>query len=190
MMKLWNPPNLVTMGRVAIVPVVVLLLFNDGVVAARVAGALFIVAALADIFDGYLARKMGIESTFGAFMDPLADKLMVTSSLVMLIPLGRIPAWLVVLLISRELAVTGLRAIATSEGMIIAASDLGKYKTAFQMSAISYLLLHFPILGFDLHHTGTWLIFMAAVISIFSGLDYAVKFVQFHQKAEAEAGQP
>src|SRR3954447_12874202 len=141
----WTAPNVLTGIRIAIIPVIVWLLNDPGRVAGFVAALLFFLACLTDYYDGYLARKYGIVTTLGKFLDPLADKLIVASALIMLaaMPCGsaapcdpRVPAWLVVVIVGRELAVTGLRAIALGEGITLGAEELGKYKMIFQMFAI------------------------------------------------------
>ena len=173
-----------------------------------IAACLFALASATDYFDGYLARRKNLITVLGKFLDPLADKLIVTSVLVMLIPLGRIPAWVVVLLLARELAITGLRGIASSEGMVIAASQGGKWKTAFQLVGILGLLIHYPypvaiitpglhnliagtwfhelLAGWgipvrpwvDFHIVGLWLIYLSLFFSIFSAWQYIVRFVR------------
>jgi CDP-diacylglycerol--glycerol-3-phosphate 3-phosphatidyltransferase len=170
----WNIPNLLTVARVALVPVMVALLWNEpDRFWSAVACAIFVVAMITDIVDGALARRWGLQSNMGAYLDPLADKLMVTAVLVMLVPLGRAPAWLVVVLLCRELAITGLRGIASQDGLVIAASSLGKLKTAYQGTALGFLLWHHPMWGVDIHSAGVALLWMAAIVSVTSGVDYA-----------------
>ena len=147
---------------------------------------MFGAAAITDWLDGWLARRWQIVTVLGKFLDPLADKLIVMAALIMLIPLGRVPAWAVFLILAREMVVTGLRSIASSEGIVIAASDLGKYKTIFQMVAIVGLLLHYDyywlfglrleIFHADMHHLGIFFFWIAFVLTIWSGADYLVKF--------------
>src|SRR5208283_2602727 len=136
-------PNVVTMARVLIVPAVLYFIDNFSPVRSFIAAVLYLVASAGDGIDGYLARKRGQVSVLGKFLDPLADKLMVTAVLVFMVALGRVPAWLVVVLIARDLAITGLRSIASSEGIVIAASGGGKIKTALQLVALSMLIVHF-----------------------------------------------
>lgn len=140
---LLNLPNLLTLARVAAVPVVLVLLLSDSRSSGIWAAAVFGMAATTDFIDGWLARKWGIVTVLGKFLDPLADKLIVMVALIMLIPLDRVPAWAVFLILAREMVVTGLRSIASSEGIVIDASDLGKYKTIYQMVAIPGLMLHY-----------------------------------------------
>jgi CDP-diacylglycerol--glycerol-3-phosphate 3-phosphatidyltransferase len=141
--QLTNLPNLVTMGRVLFVPGVLYYMDNYSPVRSLIAAILYLVASLGDGIDGYLARSRGQVSVLGKFLDPVADKLMVTAVMVYMVALGRVPAWLVVVLIARDLAITGLRSIASSEGIVIAASRGGKIKTALQLVGLTLLLVHF-----------------------------------------------
>lgn len=174
--QLWNLPNTITVVRVAIIPVVMVLMLYGDRWTSLAAATLFILAALSDVLDGYLARRMGLVSTFGAFLDPLADKLLVSTAMVMLIPLDRIPAWMVALFLMREMTVTALRSIAASEGLIISASPLGKKKTAYQLTALSFLIIHHPLMGFDVHSVGMVLLWFALFYTMLSGWDYLRSF--------------
>lgn len=183
---LLNLPNLLTMGRVAAVPVLVVLLFFDSREASFAAAVVFSLAAITDWLDGWLARKWQIVTVLGKFLDPLADKLIVMAALVMLIPHGRVPAWAVLVILAREMVVTGLRSIASSEGIVIAASELGKYKTIFQMTALVGLLLHYDYYWFfgweveifhvSMHNAGIFFFYVAFLLTVWSGVDYLVKF--------------
>lgn len=180
-----NLPNLVTMGRVLIIPVVLLLIDNFSPLRSFIACLLFIVAAAGDWLDGYLARRRNEVSVLGKFLDPLADKLMVTAVLVFMVALGRVPAWVVVVLIARDLAITGLRSIASAEGLVIAASEGGKIKTALQFVGILLLLIHFsyPLLGTDLapidfHRTGLVILYISMAMSLLSAFGYVRLFVR------------
>lgn len=183
---LLNLPNILTLARIGAIPAIVVLLFYDSRVAGFWAAVIFGLAAFTDWLDGWLARRWEVVTVLGKFLDPLADKLIVMAALIMLIPHNRVPAWAVFLLLSRELVVTGLRSIASSEGIVIAASDLGKYKTIFQMVAISGLLLHYDYYWFfglryeifhvSMHHFGIFFFYVAFVMTIWSGADYLVKF--------------
>ena len=182
----WSVPNLITMLRTLFVPVVVGLLWSVPSFTAEVVTAVvFIVAMLLDLVDGYLARKWDLQSVIGAFLDPLADKLMHVSALIMLIPMGRVPAWIVLVLESRELAITGLRSLAASEGLMISASSLGKFKTAYQSTAISFLLLHEDLLGINCHSVGVMLLYVSMVMSVVSGLEYGWGFYVHYNKRNA-----
>lgn len=183
---LLNLPNLLTLGRIAAIPVLVILLLFDSRQAGFWAAAVFALAAITDWLDGWLARKWEVVTVLGKFLDPLADKLIVMAALIMLIPLGRVPAWAVFLILAREMVVTGLRSIASSEGIVIAASDLGKYKTILQMTAILGLLLHYDYFWFfgvkweifhvHMHNFGIFFFYVAFLMTMWSGVDYLVKF--------------
>ncbi|HWO09457.1 MAG TPA: CDP-diacylglycerol--glycerol-3-phosphate 3-phosphatidyltransferase [Polyangiaceae bacterium] len=182
-----NLPNLLTMGRIAIIPLVLWLLErgspNDCVVAALVYSG----AALTDLLDGYLARRMNIVSVLGKFLDPLADKLLVMASLVWMVPLGRITEWAVILLLGREISVTALRSIASSSGLVISAGSGGKTKTALQMAGILCLIIGYPYelsLGFidlgwvDLVKVGRVLVYTSLVFSLVSAFQYVSLFAE------------
>ena len=171
-------PNLLTFFRIALIPIVVLLLLEPGPGRALAATAAFMAASWSDYFDGYLARKYEITTTLGKFLDPLADKLIVMAVLVMLTAMPRapkVPAWWVVILVGRELAVNALRAIASGEGIVLAAEELGKYKTIYQMLALTGLLMHYPFAGVDWHAGGLYFLVIATVLSVWSGVDYHLK---------------
>lgn len=140
------------------------------------AAMLFIAAMCSDMVDGYLARKRGLTSTFGKFIDPLADKMIFLVAMIMMIPLGRIPAWIVAIFFIREVAVTALRGIAVDEDIVIAADKWGKYKSAFVSSATAGLLLHYPFFGVQWRLIGWALMVPALVFSIASGLNYSIGF--------------
>lgn len=181
--ELTNLPNLVTMSRVVLIPFVLMFIDNFSGLRSFIASLLYLLAAAGDFLDGYLARSRGEVSTLGKFLDPLADKLLVTAVLVFMVSLGRVPAWLVVVIVGRDLAVTGLRSIAAAQGMIISASDSGKIKTALQLIAIMLLLVHFkyPMLGtgknVDYHLAGIVVLYVSTVVSLFSGAQYMRHFL-------------
>ncbi len=174
--EFWNSANTITVLRIVLVPVVMVLLAFESPGTSIVACILFIIAAVSDFFDGYLARKYHLESIFGAFLDPLADKLLVTGAMIMMIPLGRIPAWMVAIFVLRDLTITSLRAIAASEGMIISASDWGKYKTTFENTAMCFLILHYPQFSVSMHQVGLMLMYVGLLLAIGSGLNYLWQF--------------
>lgn len=179
----WNLPNTITILRTVFVPVMVYLLWDrPSLPQAIVACTIFVGAMLLDLVDGWLARKWDLQSATGAFLDPLADKLMHVTVLIMLIPLGWVPAWMVILLESREMAVTGLRSLAAGEGLMISASSLGKFKTAYQSTAISFLILHEKLLGVDCHSVGYALLLVSIVISWVSGLEYGWRFYAHYRR--------
>jgi len=137
---------------------------------------LFILAALTDLLDGYVARRYNIVTRMGKLLDPIADKIIMSAALVLLIPVGRAQAWVVALMIMRDFAVDGLRSMAAAEGHVIEASRLGKYKTLCQIIAVSALIIHYPICGVDAATIGTVFLYVALVLSLWSGFDYLVKF--------------
>jgi CDP-diacylglycerol--glycerol-3-phosphate 3-phosphatidyltransferase len=180
-----NLPNLLTMGRVLVIPLVLLLLDRGTPRDCLLAALVYSAAALTDLIDGWLARRMGVVSVLGKFLDPLADKLLVMAVLVYMVPMGRMPEWAVVLLLAREISVTALRSIASSEGVVIAAGDDGKSKTALQMVGILCLLLGYPYhltlgpidLGeVDLVVVGRALVYVSLVFSLLSAFSYARLF--------------
>jgi CDP-diacylglycerol--glycerol-3-phosphate 3-phosphatidyltransferase len=177
-----NLPNLVTMSRVLLTPFVLFFIDNFNPLRSFVASLLYLGAAAGDALDGYLARSRGQVSTLGKFLDPLADKLIVTAVLVYMVELGRVKAWIVVVLIARDLAVNGLRSIASAQGLVIAASDGGKIKTALQLVAIMMLLIYFryPVLGTNIilqyERVGTIVLYLSMVVSLFSGAQYMRDF--------------
>ena len=139
------------------------------------AAGIFFVASWTDYFDGYIARRQGRTSTLGKLLDPLADKLIIAAALIMLATLDRsprVPAWLVVLLIGREMAVTGLRGIAAGEGLIVQAERVGKYKTLCQVFAVHGLILHYTYWYMDFHLAGMYFLWISVVFSLWSGVEY------------------
>jgi CDP-diacylglycerol---glycerol-3-phosphate 3-phosphatidyltransferase len=186
--SIWNLPNILTLLRIAAIPLMVFLLMSPSREAGFWAAAVFAAASVTDWLDGYLARRMGIVTVFGKFLDPIADKLIVMAALIMILPFARVPAWMVLVILGREIIITGLRGIASSEGIVIAASDLGKFKTIFQIVAIIALLLHYDYYWFfsirhqlvyvNMHNVGMFYLWIATVITIWSGVDYLVKFMR------------
>lgn len=181
-----NLPNLITYVRVLLIPVVLWFVVHDSGVNAMWAAIIYSIASITDALDGYVARVTGQVSTLGKFLDPLADKLAVTAVLITLIPLGRVPAWVVVVIICRELAITALRAVAAGEGLIISASDSAKTKTAFQLIGVVALLIHyrytvdlyFTQLNIFFHDVGLWMLYFSVVFSLYSAGSYFRGFVQ------------
>jgi CDP-diacylglycerol--glycerol-3-phosphate 3-phosphatidyltransferase len=162
-----NIPNLLTLLRILAVPVVVVALLDGTPHGDALAAIVFALAALTDGLDGYIARSRDSITTFGKLMDPLADKLLITAALVSLVSLGRLPAWVAMVIIARELAVTVLRSIAAERGVVIAASWLGKAKTVLQIGAVFGLIIFDPApLAVDL------LVYAAVLMTVVSGLDY------------------
>lgn len=169
-------PNSLTLFRVAAIPLLIVLMLSSSRLSGFFAALVFSVAAVTDYFDGYLARRFGLVSTLGKILDPVADKLIVSSAFIMLIPQGRIPAWMVCVIIGRELAVTGLRNIISEKGEDVSASQLGKWKTGCQIAAIIPLLLHYDYFTIDFHAVGHVLTWLALAVTVWSGVDYFVKF--------------
>ena len=172
-------PNVMTVSRVLAVPVIVVLLMSESRASTFLAALLFSVASITDYLDGYLARTRGLESTIGKILDPLADKLLVSSTLVMLVSLGFMPGWIACIIIGRELAVTGLRCVLIEKGQDVAASWLGKYKTGFQIAAIIPLTMHYAYLGINFNAIGSFFLYGALIFTIWSGVDYFVKARRF-----------
>ncbi len=162
-------------------PILMVLLLYTGPLASALAGGVFLLATISDYLDGYIARSYGSGSTLGKFLDPLADKVVVTVALIMLAGMARTPrvsAWIVVILVTREILVTGLRAVAAAEGLVVAAEELGKYKMALQSLAIQGLLLHYTYLHINFFAAGMFVLWIATAVSVWSGLEYYVKVLR------------
>jgi len=169
-----NLPNKLTVLRVFLIPffVVSLMIENGANQTFRyVAAAIFIIASLTDMLDGKIARKYNLVTNFGKFMDPLADKLLVCSALICLIQLGQLPAWMVIIIVSREFIISGFRLVAAEQGIVIAASYWGKFKTTFQMIAVVLMILNFEALSV-VTLICTW---AALILTIISLVDYIAK---------------
>lgn len=173
---LLNVPNTITILRVTVIPVLFFLLLSPGQTESLVIATFFILAALTDLLDGYLARKYEIVTVMGKYLDPIADKLIINTAMILMIPIGRISAWIVAVIIIRDFVVEGIRTIASSEGIVMQASKLGKQKTMCQIFALSALMIHYPFLGADAHAIGTVILYLALVLSVYSGFDYFMKF--------------
>ncbi|HEY6105894.1 MAG TPA: CDP-diacylglycerol--glycerol-3-phosphate 3-phosphatidyltransferase, partial [Anaeromyxobacteraceae bacterium] len=132
--EFWNLPNGITLARIASIPVFLVFTWYESRLNSLLAALLFTAAGATDFLDGWVARRRGLVTVIGKIMDPLADKLVVVSALVMLVHLGRVAAWVVIVIMAREFIITGLRAVASSEGIVIAASQEGKYKTSLQIA--------------------------------------------------------
>ncbi|MFZ5568982.1 MAG: CDP-diacylglycerol--glycerol-3-phosphate 3-phosphatidyltransferase [Thermodesulfobacteriota bacterium] len=180
--KIIQNPNFLTLFRMASSLFILLLLLRPNRLTAFLAALLFSLAAITDFFDGFFARRYGTVSNFGKAMDPLADKLLVSTSLIMMSSHGWIPAWIACIIIGREIAVTGLRNVIAGRGEDIAASLLGKYKTGFQIAAIIPLLLHYPYFGLRFHLIGIWLLWGALIFTLWSGADYFYRFRRLLEK--------
>jgi CDP-diacylglycerol--glycerol-3-phosphate 3-phosphatidyltransferase len=173
--NLFSGPNQLTLFRIAAVPVIIILLLFPTRICTFIAALFFSAAAITDYLDGFLARKRGQVTTLGKVMDPVADKLLVSSAIIMLSSLGWLPAWMACVIIGRELAVTGLRNIIAEKGEDLSASNLGKYKTGFQIAAIIPLMIHFPFFGLDVQAIGNLFLWGALIFTIWSGMDYFIR---------------
>lgn len=181
-----NLPNYLTFGRILLIPLV--LVFIGMVEPAKgdavnlkygiIAALIFILAGVSDVVDGYYARKYKINSVFGKYFDPLADKLMVLAVMIMVIPLGRLPAWMVIVFLAREISITALRGIAGSENIELPADYWGKKKTATQTVGLIGILVYYPILGFNVYQSGYLLIWLSLIITIGSGINYVMQFIR------------
>jgi CDP-diacylglycerol--glycerol-3-phosphate 3-phosphatidyltransferase len=175
----WNLPNTITVLRTAMVPVLLALPLFSGKLGSQVVAWLFIVAALTDILDGWLARRGQQVTRVGKLLDPLADKLLVSTALVVLLAMGRIPmwaVWMVVVIVGRELAVTGLRGLASMGGKVLGASWLGKTKAFAQNIAIGALIFHYTTFGLPAHEIGLAMLTLATVLTIVSGYLYFAEY--------------
>ncbi|HZA59894.1 MAG TPA: CDP-diacylglycerol--glycerol-3-phosphate 3-phosphatidyltransferase [Solirubrobacterales bacterium] len=180
-----NLPNTLTVLRILLVPVVVVALLDETPNGDAIAAGVFALAAVTDGLDGWIARSRGSITTFGKLMDPLADKLLVTAALVSLVSLGRLEAWIAMVIIAREFAVTGLRAVAAEQGLVIHASWLGKVKTALQIAAIIALIATDPApLGVDI------LVYLAVAATVISGVDYFFGFRRMAANRPAASSGP
>jgi len=173
-----STPNLLTLGRIGTVPLLVVLLLFPGPVPSAWAAAVFFVATITDFLDGYIARNYDSDTTLGKILDPLADKLVITTALIMLAGIARlprIPAWIVAVMVTREILITGLRTVVAGEGVIMAADELGKYKMVLQAMAVQALLIHYTYFHIDFFAAGLFLLWIAMVVTVWSGIEYFVK---------------
>ncbi|MEW6720646.1 MAG: CDP-diacylglycerol--glycerol-3-phosphate 3-phosphatidyltransferase [Thermodesulfobacteriota bacterium] len=177
-----NIPNFLTLLRIVAIPAVVLLLLPGArreisFQSSFAAFSIFVGAAVTDLFDGYIARRYRMVTDVGKLLDPLADKLLVCAAMIMLIPPERVPAWMAVIVVAREIGVTALRGIASTEGVVIAASRLGKWKTLLLNIGVAMLILHYPLFGLPVHSMGLGVLSAGLVLTTWSGLDYFFRFV-------------
>lgn len=194
--EFWNLPNMLTLGRMAIIPVFVWLTYDASPLYSAYAALLFAVASVTDVIDGVLARRLNLITVVGKFMDPLADKLIVMAAMVMMVRLGRVAAWVVIVLLARELIISGLRTIAATEGMVIAAGQEGKWKTSLQLCAIVCLCIHYvhplPLpwgtLSVDYNASGIVLLYLSLVLSLWSAAGYFKAFLAMLARRGAPAG--
>ena len=198
---IFNIPNILTLFRIALIPIVCVFLFNGDPKSNLIAVMLFWIASVTDWIDGFLARKLNLVSITGKFLDPLADKLLVMACLIMLLPQGRIPSWVVIILLVRETTISSLRAIAATEGYVISAGEGGKFKTSFQMVGLIGLMIHYTYevpfyiarVKVNFHLLGLWLLLISLFFSISSAVEYfkgfavAIKAFQQDHAKEADA---
>jgi CDP-diacylglycerol---glycerol-3-phosphate 3-phosphatidyltransferase len=182
----WTLPNFLSFLRILIIPVLVYLLMFPDPASGLLAASLFLLAAVTDFLDGWLARRNKSVSDVGKILDPLADKLMVASALIMLAAMDRpgepsVPAWLVVIIMAREIAVTILRGIALAEGIVMEAEALGKYKFILQAFAVVGLLVHYRYWGIDFYAAGLYFLVLSAVLALWSGVNYHLQFFRLRQ---------
>ena len=175
-MSQMNIPNLITILRFVITPMVVLLLLVDQLWSGIIVAVLITIAGISDFLDGYLARYWKIETDVGRLLDPVADKVLVLATLIMLISLGRVHAILVVIIVSREVLITGMRAIASAKNLIIPALAMGKLKTTFQMIAAGALAVHENLFGINAHLLGLICLYLSLFFSIYSAIQYIQSF--------------
>lgn len=186
--SLLNLPNLLTLLRLCLIPVLAIFLEYDGdqppfekdwmfrYSPGRMAALVVTIAGITDLLDGYFARKWNIESLFGKFLDPVVDKVFLLVGLVMLMKLGRVDAWLVIVLLSREFLITALRGVAAGEGIIISAGTSGKFKLIFQMVGLGFLMWYGSAFGLSAFWIGTAILYVALAISLYSGYYYLKDF--------------
>lgn len=183
--------DIITISRIfaaAIISIILYILkiyidsYSLNVILSWISGILFIIASISDSIDGYLARKYQVSTNMGKLLDPIADKVLVLSVLVMLIPLGRVPAWMAVVFILREVVVTGVRGIAAADGMVIQAAPMGKLKTVFQSIALATLLIYHEVnlygLLLDVKLIGNFTLYLALIVSVISGYTYVSNFAK------------
>lgn len=171
-----NVPNALTVFRILAVPFIVALLYFPSPTTCLLATIFFLVAILTDLADGFWARRYNQITNFGKFLDPLADKILIASVMIMLVALNWIPAWIAIIVIIRELLVTGLRAIAADKGQVIAADKYGKMKTIMQSVAMIPLIYHYPVFGIDVAGLGFLLLLVAVALTLYSGWNYLYGF--------------
>ena len=173
---MFNLANILTLSRILAVPVIIVLLVFPGKTNCLIAMFAFIAASLTDLADGLIARKYNLVTNLGKFLDPIADKILISSVLIMLVEKGWVPAWVAILIIVREIVVTGLRAIAADKGKVIAADKYGKLKTIVQIVALCPIILHHPWWGIDLVPFGMVMLYLALALTLFSGWNYLSNF--------------
>jgi len=191
----FNIPNVITFSRIVLVPVIfIVLLSSPGRMLSLWGAIIFTAAAVTDFLDGYIARKMNRVTSLGKFLDPLADKLLVGTALIMMIQLERVPPWMVALIVGREIFVTGLRVVAIRENIVVETTRVAKYKTVLQIVAVVCLMIHYEYrlsagalsMSLDFHRIGMWILGIALFVTLWSGGDY---FYKFFRKASLQSRQ-
>jgi CDP-diacylglycerol--glycerol-3-phosphate 3-phosphatidyltransferase len=193
-----NAPNAITLARIGMIPVFLWFTWRESRVDSFVGSMIYAVTGATDFLDGWIARRKNLVTVIGKFLDPLADKLIVMAALIMLVHLGRVAAWVVIVVMAREFIVTGLRTIAMSEGIVIAAGQEGKSKTAFQVASITFLIMHYryPIDAFfftfelDANRAGTWLLYISLFFSVWSAWNYFANFIRAVYRPEGGPQAP
>ena len=170
-----NLPNKLTIARMCMVPLFMIALMMNTDASRIVATVIFALASLTDMLDGQIARKYNMITNFGKLMDPLADKVLTAAAMICLVELGDLAAWIAVLIIFREYLITGLRSVAASENIVVAANIWGKVKTVCQMFALMLLMLKPQIMALCGVNIGLWLMYVAVILTVYSGLDYVLK---------------
>jgi len=178
MKRMENVPNILTVCRILAIPALVVLLSFPTPSNRALATLLFILASVTDYLDGYLARRYEVISSLGKLLDPMADKLLVMAALIMIVacPEGAVPAWMVVIILGREIMITSLRGAASAQGVVIEAEEMGKYKTTLQIFAIVGLCMHYTYFFIDFHFGGMYFLWASLILSIWSAIDYLRKF--------------
>ena len=171
-----NIPNLLSISRILSVPVFIVLMLEPSPIRALIAGIVFSLASATDWLDGYLARRLGQVTKMGKLLDPIADKILVTSALIMLVDIGKIASWIAIVIIGREFAVTGLRAIASSEGIVIPAETIGKYKTGAQITAVLTLVLDYHMETGWMSDLGQVALWVAMILAVYSAVQYFMSY--------------
>lgn len=171
-------PNILTFSRIALVPVIIWLIYLDTIQSGILACILFVIASITDYYDGYFARKWQIVSNMGKFMDPVADKVLVSSTLIMLLPTGRLTTLMVVILVARDSIIDGLRSVAATHNVVISAAKMGKWKTATQMVAIPCILFNYPLFGIPFYQIGYWTLWVSVALSVISGYQYVKGYLK------------
>lgn len=189
-----NLPNRLTIFRILIIPIIIISLALQSTnvmlpyhnLLGHLACWSFVVASITDFFDGYIARKRKIITVFGSFLDPVADKFLVVSSLIMLLALGRIPSLIVIVLVLREIYITALRLLAHERGVVVSVGPIGKWKTALQMIGIPMLMINIPLLGLPIPTIGLVMMYLTTFLSIYSATDYSLDAVKKMKNAMLE----